>query len=99
LLEEINRKLSGADQILSKAKAKIEGLEIPEEEIKNEKPVEEKKRLDLYRIYSTEKEKTSAVLLKIRDLQKENASKVEAIEKVQDALRDKCDRRLKKLGV
>ncbi len=61
--------------------------------------MEEKKSLDLYRIYSTEKPKKSAVLLKIRDLQKENASKVETIDKVQDALRQKCDRRLKKLGV
>ena len=81
LLEEINRKLSGADQILTKAKAKIEGLDIPDEELKNEKVIEEKKRLDLYRIYSSEESKKSSVLRKLKELQKENVSKAEAIEK------------------
>ena len=55
LLEEINRKLSGADIILSKAKAKIEGLDLVEEEPpKKETAKEEAKGIDFYRIYSSE---------------------------------------------
>ena len=54
MLEEINRKLSGADIILSKAKAKIEGLDLVDDELpKKEEAKEEAKGIDLFRIYSS----------------------------------------------
>jgi len=54
LLEEINRKLSGADIILSKAKAKIEGLDLEDDDPpKKEVAKEERIGINLYRIYSS----------------------------------------------
>lgn len=104
LEEEIMRKLSSVDQVLSKAKAKISTLQIEEAKGVGRKEVqkeETKKRVDLYAVFVDEGEnKTkSPAISRLREMKKECSNQVKELERQEEAVKTRVKRKIKKIGL
>jgi homoserine trans-succinylase len=108
LEEEIMRKLSTINMVLNKAKEKIQimGHDEQQEEVKGlakdkNKDESSEAKLDLHRVFvdDNDNKTKSQAISKWKDIKKDGRAKIKELEKQEEALRLRVERRAKKFGV
>jgi len=106
LEEEIMRKLSSINMVLNKAKEKIQIMSHDEqhEEVKGLTKIKDDSsdaKLDLHRVFVDDNDNKikSQAISKWKDIKKDGRAKLKELEKQEEALRLRVERRAKRFGV